>query len=62
MTPKLVTKINGSFVKWFYGGILTEEEALKMQEDNQYNPCGYGFYSYKVVDGITTWECGRSCD
>jgi hypothetical protein len=62
MTPKLIKKSDGHFYKWFYGGILTLDEAQKMQEDNQYHPSGYGFYSYKVEDGITTWLCGKSCD
>ena len=66
MTDKLVMKRqpvpNNRFYKWYYGGILTNEEASKMQEENGYHPGGYGFYSYKVEDGMTTWECSDNCD
>ena len=42
---------------------------MNLQEDYGYHPAGYGFYSFRVVtldpneiEGVTTWECQRSCD
>jgi len=55
----------GKYLTWnqfVYDGILTEEEAGQKQTDAGYDPRGYGFYSYKVVDGKTYFECSNSCD
>ena len=42
---------------------------MNLQEDHGYHPAGYGFYGFRVVtldpnevEGVTTWECQRSCD
>ena len=43
-------------------GMLTEDEAMELQLEYGYHPFGYGFYGYKVENGVTTWECQRSCD
>jgi hypothetical protein len=51
-----------TWYQWTYQGVLTEDEAGIMQMDNGYNPCGYGFYSFNVKDGVTTWLCSNSCD
>lgn len=48
--------------QWTYDGVLTEAEAAQKQQDAGYHPCGYGFYSFRVNDGKTTWECSQSCD
>ena len=45
-----------------YDGVITEGEAMNLQEDYGYHPAGYGFYGYKVENNVTTWECQRSCD
>ena len=45
-----------------FDGELTEGEAMNLQEDYGYHPAGYGFYGYKLENGVTTWECQRSCD
>ena len=45
-----------------YAGELTEDEAIQMQHDQGYHSGGYGFYSYKVEDGVTTWNCANCCD
>ena len=26
------------------------------------HPFGYGFYSFEVVDGVSTWNCSNNCD
>ena len=59
----------GSSIQFTYHGVITEGEAMNLQEDYGYHPAGYGFYSFRVVtldpnevDGVTTWECQRSCD
>ena len=45
-----------------FNGILTEDEAMELQEEYGYHPSGYGFYGYGVEDDVTTWHCQRSCD
>ena len=52
-----------------FNGVLTEGEAMNLQEDYGYHPAGYGFYNFIVTqistlegDVVTTWECQRSCD
>jgi hypothetical protein len=42
--------------------IITEEEALLIQEKLGYHPCGYGFYSFAVKGSATTWKRSNSCD
>ena len=56
-------------IHFTYHGVVSEGEAMNLQEDYGYHPAGYGFYGYTVVeistlsgDSITTWECQRSCD
>ena len=53
---------NSNYVKWTFTGTLTSEEASNKQKEAGYHPSGYGFYSYEVKDGITTWESSTSCD
>ena len=59
----------GSSIEFTYHGVITEGEAMNLQEDYGYHPAGYGFYGFRVVtldpnevEGVTTWECQRSCD
>ena len=52
----------GSSIHFTYHGVVSEGEATNLQEDYGYHPAGYGFYGYTVEDGVTTWECQRSCD
>lgn len=54
--------LNSSYVLWTYKGILTQEEASEVQNKAGFHVCGYGFYSYNVKDGVTTWESSSSCD
>ena len=49
-------------MEFSYDGVITEGEAMNLQDDYGYHPAGYGFYGYTVEDGVTTWECQRSCD
>ena len=41
---------------------LKEIEALKLQEELGWHPSGYGFYSFEVNKGLTTWNCSATCD
>ena len=41
---------------------LKESEALELQEELGWHPSGYGFYSFEVNKGLTTWNCSASCD
>ena len=59
----------GSSIEFTYHGVITEGEAMNLQEDYGYHPAGYGFYNFRVVtldpneiEGVTSWECQRSCD
>ena len=59
----------GSSIEFTYHGVITEGEAMTLQEEYGYHPAGYGFYGFRVVtldpneiEGVTTWECQRSCD
>ena len=56
-------------IHFTYHGVITEGEAMNLQEDYGYHPAGYGFYGFEVTqistlegDVVTTWECQRSCD
>ena len=52
----------GSSIHFTYHGVVSEGEAMNLQEDYGYHPAGYGFYGYKVENDVTTWHCQRSCD
>ena len=59
----------GSSIEFTYHGVITEGEAMNLQEDYGYHPAVYGFYGFEVTqistlegDVVTTWECQRSCD
>ena len=39
----------GSSIQFTYHGVITEGEAMNLQEDYGYHPAGYGFYSFRVV-------------
>ena len=59
----------GSSLYYSYNGVLTESEAMELQGEYGYHPQGYGFYGFRVVtldpneiEGVTSWECQRSCD
>lgn len=49
-------------VHFSYNGELTEDQAVKVQQESGYHPHGYGFYSLSVDGGVTTWNCSNSCD
>ena len=59
----------GNSIEFTYHGVITEGEAMNLQEEYGYHPAGYGFYGFEVTqistlegDVVTTWECQRSCD
>ena len=58
--------INNNSRYWSYyftfKGVLTEQEAMKIQQEYGRHPHGYGFYSHKIEKGVTTWNCQNSCD
>ena len=56
-------------IHFTYHGVITEGEAMNLQEEYGYHPAGYGFYNFIVTqistlegDVVTTWECQMSCD
>jgi hypothetical protein len=38
--------------------LLSEDEAMEIQKDMGFNPCGYGFYDFNG----RSWFCYDSCD
>ena len=59
----------GNSLYFSYDGVLTENEAMELQVEYGYHFMGYGFYNFRVVtldpneiEGVTSWECSRSCD
>ena len=42
--------------------IISKDHAIKLQMELGYHPGGYGFYSFKVENNKTTWQCANSCD
>ena len=59
----------GNSLYFSYDGVLTEGEAMNLQEDYGYHPAGYGFSNFNVTqistlegDVVTTWDSQRSCD
>tara|TARA_R110002012_G_C11553744_1_gene602739 strand:- start:433 stop:633 length:201 start_codon:yes stop_codon:yes gene_type:complete len=62
---KLLVKREGQpygSIYFKYAEELTEEQAMKLQLEYGFHPSGYGFYSYKVEGGSTTWNCSNHCD
>lgn len=41
---------------------ITEDEASTIQAVLNYNPQGYGFYSFDNTDNGSKWTCFSSCD
>ena len=50
------------YLQFEYRGVLTKEEAAKIQRDRGYHPAGYDFFGYHQQDGLTQWRCSTSCD
>ena len=59
---KLKTELTMSNTYYTYDGVLTEEGAQKIQEEHEKHPAGYGFFKYKVENGVTTWRSFNCCD
>ncbi len=62
---KLLINREGKAYGWVhfkYAEEITEDQAMKMQMDSGFHPSGYGFYSYKAKDGVTSWSCSNCCD
>ena len=57
----LKIELSVSNMYYTYDGSLTKEQASEMQEESGYDPEGYGFFSYKVEDGETTWSSFTCC-
>ena len=62
LTRKFIKTGRVGWNHFTYDGVLTLEEAAEVQKNANYHPAGYGFYSYGVKDGKTTWQCSTSCD
>jgi hypothetical protein len=62
---KLSIKQNAYDGRWhafLYEGIITEETAKELQEQEGYPIAGYGFHNYLCVSNWTSWRCYSSCD
>ena len=58
----LTVNLSYSNAYYTYEGVLTEEQALEIQEEHGKHPHGYGFFNHKVKNGITTWDSFNCCD
>jgi len=58
----LKIELSVSSMYYTYDGSLTKEQASEMQEESGYHPYGYGFFDYKVKNGVTTWNSFKCCD
>ena len=58
----LTVNLSYSNAYYTYEDVLTETQALEMQEEHGKHPHGYGFYNHKVDNGITTWHSFNCCD
>ena len=62
LIDKLTTELSMSNTYYSYDGVLTESQAQKIQEEHEKHPAGYGFFKYKVENGVTTWQSFNCCD
>lgn len=57
---KIVNK--GNSKEFTVDSILTEKEAILIQNRKGYHQTGYGFFGFKTEENRTVWRCYRSCD
>ena len=52
----------GNQIEFCANGVISPIYARNLQIDLGYDPAGYGFYNFAILNSKTYWFCRRSCD
>ena len=52
----------GNQIEFCANGVISSIYARNLQIDLGYDPAGYGFYDFAILNSKTHWFCRRSCD
>ena len=58
----VTTSSNGNQIEFCANGVISSIYARNLQIDLGYDPAGYGFYDFAILNSKTHWFCRRSCD
>lgn len=58
----VTTSSNGNQIEFCANGVISPIYARNLQIDLGYDPAGYGFYDFAILNSKTHWFCRRSCD
>ena len=58
----VTTSSNGNQIEFCANGVISSVYARNLQIDLGYDPAGYGFYDFVILNSKTYWFCRRSCD
>lgn len=53
---------NGNQIEFCANGVISPIYARNLQRDLGYDPAGYGFNDFVILNSKTYWFCRRSCD
>lgn len=53
---------NGNQIEFCANGVISPIYARNLQINLGYDPAGYGFYDFAILNSKTYWFCRRSCD
>ena len=63
ITPSdVTTSSKGNQIEFCANGVISPIYARNLQIDLGYDPAGYGFYDFAILNSKTHWFCRRSCD
>ena len=58
----VTTSSNGNQIEFCANGVISPIYARNLQLDLGYDPAGYGFNDFVILNSKTYWFCRRSCD
>ena len=58
----VTTSSNGNQIEFCANGVISSIYARNLQCYLGYDPAGYGFNDFVILDSKTYWFCRRSCD
>ena len=58
----VTTSSNGNRIEFCANGVISPIYARNLQIDLGYDPAGYGFNDFVILNSKTYWFCRRSCD
>ena len=61
-TDDVTTSSNGNKIEFCANGVISPIYARNLQLDLGYDPAGYGFNDFVILNSKTHWFCRRSCD